>query len=76
MKCIIVIKGVTRLDYERIRLDLVEQITRRGFGIPLFCRLPADYSDIEVVWLDEEMEKSMFSEALKGVQENESRPTL
>lgn len=67
MKCILVIKGVTLQDYNRIREDLTKQFNDRNIPLPLFCLLPADYTEIEVVWLDEDMEKAMYSEALKGV---------
>lgn len=67
MKCIIVIKGVTVEDYLRIRKDLTEQMEVRQMIIPLFALLPADYSDIEIVWLDEELEKDLFSKSLQEV---------
>ena len=77
MKCIIVIKGVSLQDYLNIRQDLTNQIKEREWEVPLFCHLyAADYADIEVVWLDEEMEKAMFSESLEKVIANESRPNL
>ncbi len=67
MKCIVVIKGVTVEDYQRIRMDLVQQMETRGMIIPLFALLPTDYLDIEIVWLDEEMEKDLFSKSLQEV---------
>jgi hypothetical protein len=67
MKCIVVIKGVTVEDYQRIRMDLVQQMETRGMIIPLFALLPADYSDIEIIWLDEEMEKDLFAKSLHEV---------
>jgi hypothetical protein len=73
MKCIIVIKGVAKRDYEEIRQDLISQMESKGMPIPLFASLPADYVEIEVVWLDEDMEKAMFSETLESIK-NESRP--
>lgn len=65
MKCIIVVKGVSYEAYEEIRRDLIQQMESKGMIIPLFTLLPADYTDIEVVWLDEEMEKEKFIESLK-----------
>lgn len=76
MKCIIVIKGVSLDIYRMIRQDLTSQIQEKDWSVPLFCCLPSDYTDIEVVWLDEDMEKAMFSEALQETIKNESRPTL
>lgn len=76
MKCIIVIKGVSLRDYLSIRDDLASQIKEKGWEIPLFAHLPADYTEIEVVWLDDEMERAMFSESLEKVIANESRPNL
>ena len=66
MKCIIVIKGVPKNIYEEIRQDLSSQMEGKGMTIPLFAFLSTDYMEIEVVWLDEDMEKSMFSESLKS----------
>lgn len=77
MKCIIVIKGVSLQDYLNIRQDLTNQIKEKEWEVPLFCHLyTADYAEIEVIWLDEEMERAMFSESLEKVIANESRPNL
>lgn len=65
MKCIIVIRGLDMQSYEHTRADLISQMESKGMSIPLFASLPADYTEIEVVWLDEDMEKAMFSQALK-----------
>lgn len=65
MKCILVIKGVGVDTYDEIRKDLTQQIKDKDWDTPLFVLLPADYTEIEVVWLDEDMEKALFSESLK-----------
>lgn len=68
MNCIIVIKGVTTAEYMSIREDMISQFIERGTvpqELPLFALLPADYTEIDVVWFDEEMEKSHFAEVLQ-----------
>lgn len=65
MKFIIVIKGTTVAEYELIRQDIAAQLLAMEMPPFLFARLPADYTEIEVVWIDEDMEKEQFSEALK-----------
>jgi hypothetical protein len=52
MKCIIVIKGVTKDEYEGIRSDLWSQFQKSTIGIPFFAWLPAEYPEIEIVWFD------------------------
>lgn len=54
MNCIIVILGVSQEDYLAIREDLQNQIRALGVDpMPLFTRLPADYTGIEIVWVEE-----------------------
>lgn len=65
MKAIIMIRHVSMAEYEIIRDDLTRQMMDRGWDIPIFVMLPGDYPDIEVVWLDEEMEKEKFIEVIK-----------
>lgn len=65
MKFIIVIKGTTVDEYELIRQDITDQLKAMDMPPFLFARLPADYTEIEVVWIDEDMEKEQFSEALE-----------
>jgi diphthamide synthase (EF-2-diphthine--ammonia ligase) len=65
MKFIIVIKGTTVPEYELIRQDIADQLKAMGMPPFLFARLSADYTEIEVVWIDEDMEKEQYSEALK-----------
>lgn len=68
VNCIITIKGVTTAEYVSIREDMMGQFLERGIApqeMPFFALLPADYTEIDVVWFDEEMEKSHFAEALR-----------
>lgn len=72
MNCIIIIRGVGYpTEYQEIRNDIASQISALQLPTPLFAYLPGDYSDIEVVWLDQEMERQRYVEALRKV--NESR---
>lgn len=70
MKFIIVIKGTTVAEYELIRQDISNQLLAMDMPPFLFARLPADYTEIEVVWIDEDMEKEQFSEALEEVRKS------
>jgi len=78
MKYIIVIKGVMYQEYQQIREDLIIQIKSIGWQVPLFCHLPSDYADIKVVWLNEDIEKAMFAQALQEEEKSqyENRTTL
>lgn len=68
MKCIIVIKGVSKEEYEDIREDLTRQFNERNIPMPLFCLLPADYADIDIVWIDEEMEKENYAKVVEKMK--------
>lgn len=65
-KYILVIKGVGEMEYQAIRDDLAKQYEAKGMEVPIFTYLPQDYAEIELVWIDEEMEKEAFSKALKA----------
>jgi hypothetical protein len=64
-KYILVIKGVGELEYQAIRDDLAKQYEAKGMEVPIFAYLPQDYAEIELVWIDEEMERAAFSSALE-----------
>lgn len=65
MKAIVVIRSVSIAEYEIIRDDLTRQMMDREWDLPVFATLPGDYPEIEVVWLDEKMEKEKFIEIIK-----------
>jgi hypothetical protein len=44
---------------------LAKQYEAKGMEVPIFTHLPQDYAEIELVWIDEEMEKEAFSKALE-----------
>lgn len=64
-KYILVIKGVSELEYNGITVDLAKQYEAKGMEVPIFAWLPQDYAEIELVWIDEEMEKEAFSKSLE-----------
>lgn len=71
-KYILVIKGVGEMEYQAIRNDLVKQYEAKGMEVPIFTWLPQDYAEIELVWIDEEMEKEAFSKALEATDMGQS----
>ena len=74
---ILVIKGVSFPEYEKIREDLIKQYQSRGAEAPILAWLPQDYPEIEIVWINEEMEKENFAKSLevsKGRQEISPQP--
>lgn len=64
MNFILVIKGVTLDEYKAIKQDLAEQFQAKGLEVPVFAMLPQDYAEIEVLWIDEGMEKENFALSL------------
>ena len=68
VKYILVIKGVDELEYQAIRDDLVRQYEAKGMEVPIFTHLPQDYAEIELVWIDEEMEKESTRLALENIK--------
>lgn len=68
MKYILLIKGVSFDEYQQIREDLAKQYTAKGLEVPFFVCLPQDYVEIEVLWIDEEMEKERFSKSLEEIE--------
>lgn len=66
VKYILVIKGVLWIEYVSIKKDLTEQYQAKGMEVPIFAYLPQDYAEIELVWIDEEMEKEAFGKALEA----------
>lgn len=71
MKCIIVIRGVDQQFYNYLRADLTQQLLERGVpeaDLPLFALLPSDLAEIEVIWLDEQMDFAKYQAALQMQQ--------
>jgi hypothetical protein len=66
MKCIIIIRGLLYPNYMEVRKDLTAQFEEKGQPVPFFCQLPADYTDIEVVWIDKELEAEQYTQALRS----------
>lgn len=64
-KYILVIKGVDDPEFQSIRDDLIEQYKSKDMEVPIITRLPQDYAEIEVVWIDEEMERESTRQALE-----------
>lgn len=65
VKYILAIKGVSFDEYKEIREDLAKQYEAKGIEIPLFVHLPQDYPEIELIWIDEEMEKERFETSIR-----------
>lgn len=61
IKYILVIKGVSQSDYEGIKEDLVKQYEAKEMALPFFVNLPGEYPELEVLWIDEEMEKHHYA---------------
>ena len=66
MNYILIIKGVTQSEYQSIKEDLTSQYKAKGAEVPIFAYLPQDYAEIEVLWIDREMERDNFKEALQS----------
>lgn len=73
VKYILVIKGVPLHIYEAVKEDLAKQYQAKEIESPIFCHLPGDYAEIEVVWIDEEMEKYHFSTTVNRQAESTER---
>lgn len=76
VKYILVIKGVNEPEYRAIKEDLTEQYQAKGMEVPIFSYLPQDYAEIELVWIDEEMERDAFSIALEKTNMGKSIDNL
>lgn len=61
IKYILVIKGVSQSDYQGIKEDLVKQYEAKEIAPPFFVHLPGEYPEMEVLWIDEEMEKHHYA---------------
>lgn len=64
MNYILIIKGVNDIEYRDIVSDLTNQYKAKGLEVPIFAYLPQDYAEIEVLWIDREMEISNYKLAL------------
>lgn len=70
MNYILIIKGVTDLEYRDIKADLTEQYQAKNREVPFFAWIPQDYAEIDILWVDEEVEKDNFKESLKHIDRN------
>jgi len=67
MNYILIIKGVSDPEYQAIKDDLSRQYAAKGMEVPLFTFLPQDYAEIEVLWIDEEVEKENYKLSLDSI---------
>lgn len=56
-------------DYEGLKNHISEQYQAKGMDVPIFAQLPGDEYSIEVVWIDEEMEKYHFATSVNSTRE-------
>lgn len=67
MNYILIIKGVTDTEYQRIKADLTEQYQAKNQEVPFFAWIPQDYAEIDILWVDEEVEKDNFKASLASI---------
>lgn len=51
MNYILIIKGISSLEYQSIKDDLTKQYQAKGMEVPAFCRLPQE-AEVEVLWIE------------------------
>lgn len=67
MNYILIIKGVTDIEYRDIKADLTEQYQAKKQEVPFFAWIPQEYAEIDILWVDEQVEKDNFKESLKHI---------
>lgn len=67
MNYILIIKGVSDPEYQSIKEDLAKQYIAKGLEVPIFTMLPQDYAEIEVLWIDETIEKENYKLSLESI---------
>lgn len=64
VNCIVTISNTTMDEYLSIVKDLTRQFEDRGITLPFFVHLPHQSAEINVVWVDEEIEKDHYAKIL------------
>lgn len=70
MNFILVIKGISEVEYNLVCENLLKQFKAKYNDSPIFCYLPnCDYPEIEIIWFDEQIERDNWKQIIDKVNE-------